>query len=195
VCQLFRYCRPDEPCQGCPNGWKGPNCTIECQGGSVNPCNGRGACLEDPPGECACQKGYSGKACETLTKDGLGADAAAEAGRRGGSMRAGMLLGVGLSASVLAVACLALYVKRRDVMEHVYWWLAATRFERLRQGGAGGAASPSAAPARDRRRTQSRLSIGPRGYAPVLEDDEGIMMAERGGPTLAEDDDDEVAVI
>ena len=54
-------------------------------------------------------------------------------------MRQGLMLGVGACLLLLTLAGVAVYVKRTEVGELVFWTLAATRFERLRQGqGQGG---------------------------------------------------------
>ncbi|XP_058164624.1 stabilin-2 isoform X2 [Dasypus novemcinctus] len=55
----------------CPGHW-GPDC-MECPGGAVFPCSGRGRCAEDMEGngKCTCQKGFGGTACETCADDNL----------------------------------------------------------------------------------------------------------------------------
>ncbi|XP_005374632.1 PREDICTED: stabilin-2 isoform X2 [Chinchilla lanigera] len=57
--------------QCCPGYW-GPDC-MECPGGAESPCSGRGSCAEgmDGSGNCFCQEGFGGTACETCAYDYL----------------------------------------------------------------------------------------------------------------------------
>ncbi|KAM6216453.1 stabilin-2 [Rhynchocyon petersi] len=57
--------------QCCPGYW-GPDC-MECPGGALSPCNGRGSCAEgmEGDGSCSCQEGFGGTACEACADDNL----------------------------------------------------------------------------------------------------------------------------
>ncbi|XP_006888640.1 PREDICTED: stabilin-2 [Elephantulus edwardii] len=57
--------------QCCPGHW-GPDC-MECPGGALSPCSGRGACAEgmEGNGSCSCQEGFGGTACESCADDNL----------------------------------------------------------------------------------------------------------------------------
>lgn len=57
-----------EACNVCAPGWSTPSqdCTVPCNGGANNPCNGHGVCLSSD-GTCNCNAYYSGTACETFT--------------------------------------------------------------------------------------------------------------------------------
>ncbi|XP_007950593.1 stabilin-2 [Orycteropus afer afer] len=65
-------CRKDylQP-QCCPGHW-GPDC-LECPGGAMSPCSGRGSCAEglEGNGSCSCQEGFGGTACEDCADDNL----------------------------------------------------------------------------------------------------------------------------
>ena len=127
----FRYCGPKEFCPNCDSGWKGKNCSVECQGGAIHPCNGRGICLDEPAGECTCHEGFTGRACEYDTATTKSWPKGGEG--KGRAKMQGIVLGLSISISVLLVLCLVGYVKRSEVLEYVFWTLAATRFQRLHQ--------------------------------------------------------------
>jgi hypothetical protein len=130
---LFKYCEQGQEACGpavCPKGWRGPQCRVECAGGAAMPCAGNGVCLDD--GECACFRGYGGRACgEVLAPSNSGEGAGGAAG--GAGVRKGVAIGVGVSVAVLAALAVVVWVKRADVAEQVFWALASTRFQRLHQ--------------------------------------------------------------
>ncbi|NOT00650.1 MAG: hypothetical protein HOP29_08485 [Phycisphaerales bacterium] len=55
---------------GCDPGYYGPMCA-ECPGGASNPCNGNGTCDDGPTGtgQCACNSGFAGAACDQCAPD------------------------------------------------------------------------------------------------------------------------------
>ncbi|XP_023572700.1 stabilin-2 isoform X1 [Octodon degus] len=57
--------------QCCPGHW-GPDC-MECPGGARSPCGGRGSCADgiEGNGNCSCQEGFGGTACEVCAQDNL----------------------------------------------------------------------------------------------------------------------------
>ncbi|XP_053572946.1 stabilin-2 isoform X2 [Bombina bombina] len=63
----------------CPGYW-GPDC-MECPGGAATPCTNRGTCSDgiQGNGNCTCQGGFGGTACETCAGDNLyGVDCSSE---------------------------------------------------------------------------------------------------------------------
>ncbi|BFZ10669.1 hypothetical protein BsWGS_13708 [Bradybaena similaris] len=50
----------------CCHGYYGEDCSMECPGGSQNPCNGHGEC-HDYFNSCLCFVGFDGRACEMCT--------------------------------------------------------------------------------------------------------------------------------
>lgn len=151
--KTFKYCQAGEEChhEPCPKGWKGSNCTIECLGGASSPCNDHGLCLDDPAGSCVCQPGYRGEACEEIGPSSSSTDPHMSessssdlngGNRKNGTMKQGVLLGIGLSIMVLVLAIVAIYIKRAEVTEYIYWTLAHTRFQRLHPESPGDQDSP-----------------------------------------------------
>ncbi len=51
-------------------------CVTECPGGSSNPCSGHGSCRDghDRDGQCDCEQGFTGTACELCTAGRYGLD-------------------------------------------------------------------------------------------------------------------------
>ena len=49
----------------CYDGWAGPDCDVECAGGSVLPCSGHGRCRDGASGDgsCTCESGWAEAAC------------------------------------------------------------------------------------------------------------------------------------
>ena len=66
------WAEPD--CATCRSGYGGSDCTIECPGGSVNPCSGNGVCADGSSGSgaCVCSDGFSGAACQLECPGGQG---------------------------------------------------------------------------------------------------------------------------
>jgi len=90
-----------------------------------------GKCLDEPPGACKCDAGWTGAACEydIATTNGLNPPGD---GNHQAKMQ-GLIIGLTISLSVLLILCVLAYIKRTEVMEYVFWTLAATRFQRLHQ--------------------------------------------------------------
>ncbi|KAK3284292.1 hypothetical protein CYMTET_8050 [Cymbomonas tetramitiformis] len=49
----------------CNPGWRSLDCSVECPGGALNPCNARGICEADAI--CTCQSDFYGTACNAST--------------------------------------------------------------------------------------------------------------------------------
>ena len=148
----------------CLPGWTGKGCNLKCPGSANNPCNGGGFCVavatneegkEEEEASCVCKSGYEGAACEIIISSSIDSSSSSSSkitskavassssssepsssssSTASSAMRQGMLLGVGACLLLLTLAGLAVYVKRTEVGEFVFWTLAATRFERLQQG-------------------------------------------------------------
>jgi len=150
----------------CLPGWTGKACNLKCPGGASNPCNGGGFCVavvkgdegkEEEEASCVCKSGFEGTACETAASSNNDTNSSgskitskavapsssssesSSSSTASSAMRQGLMLGVGACLLLLTLAGVAIYAKRAEVGEFVFWTLAATRFERLQQGqGQGG---------------------------------------------------------
>ena len=118
---------------------------------------------EEEEASCVCKSGFEGPACnaavvmassitessndsssstsssKTVASSSTSSDPSSSSSTASSAMRQGLLLGVGACLLLLTLAAVAVYVKRVEVGEFVFWTLAATRFERLQHGqGQGG---------------------------------------------------------
>ncbi|KAM3573612.1 hypothetical protein VYU27_004403 [Nannochloropsis oceanica] len=114
--------------------------------------------MDEEEASCVCKPGFEGVACDvgvivassttessnnstsstslskTVASSSISSEPGSSSSTDSSAMRQGLLLGMGACLLLLTLAAVAVYVKRVEVLEFIFWTLAASRFERLQHG-------------------------------------------------------------